>query len=143
MLNLIYPAHAVGLHRSNLLTEQDEVETGQRLYGRMVGDVVVYLLAGYFAQGFIVTRHKTRLIHKGDVPEGEVADDVMLYRSSIPSPSWTRAESGRWEPSQIPTTAQERLMYLRFFCIFVDYSLFFSSLPAPVPLYLLLVVLNL
>ena len=81
MLNLIYPAHAVGLHRSNLLTEQDEVETGQRLYGWMVGDVVVYLLASYFAQGFIVTRHKTRLIHKGDVPEGKVSDDVMLHRS--------------------------------------------------------------
>lgn len=40
--NLIHPAHAVGLHWGNLLTEQDEVETGQRLDGLMVSDVAVY-----------------------------------------------------------------------------------------------------
>ena len=68
-LHLIHPAHAVGLHRGNLLTEQDEVETGQRLDGLMVGDVAVYLLACCFVQCFVITSHKARLIHKGDVPE--------------------------------------------------------------------------
>ena len=79
-LYLIHPAHAVGLHRGYLLTEQDEVETGQRLDGRMAGDVAVYLLACCFAQGFVITSHKARLIHKGDVPKCEVTDDVLLYR---------------------------------------------------------------
>ena len=76
---MIHPTHAVGLHRGYLLTEKDEVEVWQCLDGRMVGDVAVYLLAGYFMQGFVVTRHKARFINKGDVPEGKIADNVMLY----------------------------------------------------------------
>ena len=50
------------------------------LDGLMVGDITVYLLAGRFAQDFVVAGHKARLIHKGNVPEGEVSDDVMLHR---------------------------------------------------------------
>ena len=45
----------------------------------MVGDVAVYLLAGLVAQGIVVAGHEAVLIHKGDVPEGHVADDVMLH----------------------------------------------------------------
>jgi hypothetical protein len=78
--NPIDPAHAIGFHRGYLLTEKDEVETGQRLNRRMVGDVAVYLLACCFVQCFVITRHKARLIHKGYVPEGKVTNDVMLHR---------------------------------------------------------------
>ena len=46
----------------------------------MVGDVAVYLLAGCFAQGFVVAGLQLLFIHKGNVPEGKVADNVMLYR---------------------------------------------------------------
>ena len=45
----------------------------------MVGDVAVYLLPGIVAQGIVVAGHEAVLIHKGDVPEGHVADDVMLH----------------------------------------------------------------
>ena len=56
--NLIHPAHTVLFHRCYLLTEKDEVEAGQRLDGLMVDDIAVYLLAGCFAQGFVITRHE-------------------------------------------------------------------------------------
>ena len=78
-LHLIHAAHSVGLHRGYLLTEQDEVETGQRLDGWMVGYVAVYLLAGLGAERVIVAGHEAVFIHKGDVPKGHIADDVMLY----------------------------------------------------------------
>ena len=78
-LHLIHPAHAVLFHRSNLLTEQDEVETWQRLDGWMVGDVVVYLLAGCRAQGLVKAGLQSFFIDESDVPEGEVSDDVMLH----------------------------------------------------------------
>ena len=45
----------------------------------MVGDVTVYLLAGLGAQGIVIAGHEAVLIHKGDVPKGHVADDVMLH----------------------------------------------------------------
>ena len=48
-LHLINSAHAVGFHRGDGLTEQDEVEAGEGLYGWMVGYVAVYLLAGLSA----------------------------------------------------------------------------------------------
>ena len=78
-LHLIHPAHAVGLHRGYLLTEQDEVETGQRLDGWMVGDVVVYLLAGCRAQGLVKAGLQSFFIDESDVPKGKVSDDVMLH----------------------------------------------------------------
>ena len=62
-LHLIHPAHSVSLHRGDGLAKQDKIEAGKGLDGWMVGDVAVYLAA----------------VHKGDVPEGHVADDVMLY----------------------------------------------------------------
>ena len=77
--NLIYLAHAVGLHRCNLLTDQNEVEAGGGLDGRMVGDVAVYLLAGLGAERVVVAGHEVVFIDKGDVPEGHIADDVMLH----------------------------------------------------------------
>ena len=76
---MIHAAHAVGFHRGYRLTEQDEVEAGEGLDGWMVGYVAVYLLAGIVAQGIVVAGHEAVLIHKGDVPKGHVADDVMLY----------------------------------------------------------------
>ena len=78
-LHLIHAAHAVGFHRGDGLAEKDKVETGQRLDGRMVGDVAVYLLSGLGAEYIILTWHEAVLIHKGDVPKGHIADDVMLY----------------------------------------------------------------
>ena len=78
-LHLIHAAHSVSLHRGYRLTEQDEVEAGEGLYGWMVGYVAVYLLSGLGAQGIVVAGHKTALVHKGDVPEGHVDDDVMLH----------------------------------------------------------------
>ena len=45
----------------------------------MVGDVAVYLLAGLVAQGVVAAWYEAVFIHKGDVPEGHLADDVMLY----------------------------------------------------------------
>ena len=78
--NLIHPTHAVGFHRGYLLTEQDKVETWQRLDGLMVCDEAVYFLSGCFAQGFVVAGLQSFFIDEGDVPEGEVSDDVMLYR---------------------------------------------------------------
>ena len=78
-LHLIHAAHAVGLHRGYRLTEQDKIEAGKGLDGWMVGDVAVYLLSGLGAQHVVVAGHEAFFIHKGDVPEGHVADDVMLY----------------------------------------------------------------
>ena len=78
-LHLIHAAHAVGFHRGYRLTEQDKIEAGKGLDGWMVGDVAVYLLSGLGAQGIVVAGHEAVLIHKGDVPEGHVANDVMLY----------------------------------------------------------------
>ena len=82
-LHLIYPARAVLFHRGNLLTEQDKVETWQRLDGWMVGDVVVYLLAGCRAQGLVKAGLQSFFIDESDVPEGEVSDDVMLHGSGL------------------------------------------------------------
>ena len=78
-LHLIHAAHAVGFHRGDGLAEQDEVEAGEGLDGGMVGDVAVYLLSGLGAEYIILTWHEAVLIHKGDVPKGHIADDVMLY----------------------------------------------------------------
>ena len=78
-LHLIHAAHAVGLHWGDGLAKQDEIEAGEGLYGWMGGNVAVYLLPGFRAQGIVVTGHEAVLIHKGDVPEGHVADDVMLH----------------------------------------------------------------
>ena len=77
--HLIHAAHAVGFHRGDGLAEQDEVEAGEGLDGWMVGDVAVYLLSGLGAEYIILTWHEAVLIHKGDVPKGHIADDVMLY----------------------------------------------------------------
>ena len=78
-LHLIHAAHAVGFHRGDGLAKQDKIEAGKGLDGWMVGDVAVYLAAGIVAQGIVVAGHEAVLIHKGDVPEGHVANDVMLY----------------------------------------------------------------
>ena len=82
-LHLIHAAHAVGFHRGYRLTEQDEVEAGEGLDGWMVGDVAVYLLSGLVAQRVVVAGHEAVFIHKGDVPKGHVADDVMLHGCSL------------------------------------------------------------
>ena len=78
-LHLIHAAHAVGFHRGDGLAKKNEVEAGEGLDWRMVGDVAVYLLAGLGAELVVVAGHEAVLIHKGDVPEGHVADDVMLH----------------------------------------------------------------
>ena len=78
-LHLIHAAHAVGFHRGDGLADQDEVEAGEGLDGWMVGDVAVCLLAGLGAERVFVAGHEAALVDKGDMPEGHVADDVMLY----------------------------------------------------------------
>ena len=78
-LHLIHAAHAVGFHRGDGLAKQDEVEAGEGLDGWMVGDVAVYLLSGIGAECVVVAGHEVVFIHKGDVPEGHVAEDVMLH----------------------------------------------------------------
>ena len=78
-LHLVHAAHAVGFHRGDGLAEQDEVEAGEGLDGWMVGDVAVYLLAGLGAERVVVAGHEAALVDKGDVPEGHVANDVMLH----------------------------------------------------------------
>ena len=78
-LHLIHAAHAVGFHRGDGLAEEDEVEAGKGLDGWMVGNVAVYLLSGLVAQGVVAAWYEAAFIHKGDVPEGHVADDVMLH----------------------------------------------------------------
>ena len=78
-LHLVHAAHAVGFHRGDGLAKQDKIEAGKDLDGWMVGDVAVYLAAGIVAQGIVVAGHEAVLIHKGDVPKGHIADDVMLY----------------------------------------------------------------
>ena len=78
-LHLIHAAHAVGFHRGDGLAKQDKIEAGKGLDGWMVGDVAVYLLAGLGAECVVVAGHEAVFIHKGDVPEGHVADDVMLH----------------------------------------------------------------
>ena len=82
-LHLIHAAHAVGFHRGDGLAKQDKIEAGKGLYGWMVGDVAVYLAAGIVAQGIVVAGHEAALVDKGDMPEGHVADDVMLYGCSL------------------------------------------------------------
>ena len=82
-LHLIHAAHAVGFHRGDGLAKQDKIEAGKGLDGWMVGDVAVYLAAGIVAQGIVVAGYEAVLIHKGDVPEGHVADDVMLHGCSL------------------------------------------------------------
>ena len=123
-LHLIHAAHAVGFHRGDGLAEQDKIEAGEGLDGWMVGDVAVYLLSGLGAQGIVVAGHEAILIHKGDVPEGHVADDVMLHGCSLVIVD--AGDAGRMQDkrgwrafSQMPTTAQERFMYLKLFCIVV------------------------
>ena len=78
-LHLIHPAHAVGFHRGDGLAKQDKIEAGEGLDGWMIGYVAVYLAAGIGAESVVVAGHEAVLIHKGDVPEGHVADDVMLH----------------------------------------------------------------
>ena len=78
-LHLIHPAHSVSLHRGDGLAERDKIDAGEGLDGWMVGDVAVYLLSGLGAQGIVTAWYEAVFIHKGDVPEGHVADDVMLY----------------------------------------------------------------
>ena len=78
-LHLIHAAHAVGFHRGDGLAKQDKIEAGKGLDWRMVGNVAVYLLSGLGAEYIILTWHEAVLIHKGDVPKGHIADDVMLY----------------------------------------------------------------
>ena len=78
-LHLIHAAHAVGFHRGDGLAKQDKIEAGKGLDWRMVGNVAVYLLSGLVAQGVVAAWYEAVFIHKGDVPEGHVADDVMLY----------------------------------------------------------------
>ena len=82
-LHLIHAAHAVGFHRGDGLAKQDKIEAGKGLDGWMVGYVAVYLAAGIVAQGIVVAGHEAVLIHKGDVPKGHVADDVMLHGCSL------------------------------------------------------------
>ena len=77
--HLIHAAHAVGLHRGYRLTEQDEIEAGEGLDWRMVGNVAVYLLSGLVAQGVVAAWYEAVFIDKGDVPKGHVADDVILH----------------------------------------------------------------
>ena len=45
LLHLIHPAQAIRFHRGYLLTEQDKVETRERLDRLMVGNISVYLSA--------------------------------------------------------------------------------------------------
>ena len=78
-LHLIHAAHAVEFHRGDGLAKQDKIEAGKGLDWRMVGNVAVYLLSGLGAEYIILTWHEAVLIHKGDVPKGHIADDVMLY----------------------------------------------------------------
>ena len=119
-LHLIHAAHAVGFHRGDGLAEQDKIEAGEGLDGWMVGDVAVYLLSGLGAQGIVVAGHEAILIHKGDVPEGHVADDVMLHGCSLVIVDAGDAGQRGWRAfSQMPTTAQERFMYLKLLCIVV------------------------
>ena len=76
---LIHAAHAVGFHRGDRLAEEDEVETGEGLDGLVVGDVAVYLAAGLGAERIVVAGYEAVFIDEGDVPEGHVADDVVLH----------------------------------------------------------------
>ncbi|SEQ14947.1 hypothetical protein SAMN05444375_1065 [Segatella baroniae B14] len=76
---MIHPAHAVGFHRGDSLAEKNKIEAGKGLDGGMAGDVAVYLLSGIGAECVFVAGHEAALVDKGDVPEGHVADDVMLH----------------------------------------------------------------
>ena len=76
--HLVDTAHAVFLHRGDGLAEQDEVEAGQRLHGRMLGYVAGYLAAGGLAQLLVVAGQKLRHVDEGDLPEGEIADGVAF-----------------------------------------------------------------
>ena len=78
-LHLVHAAHAVSLHRGDGLAKQDKIEAGKGLDGWMVGDVAVYLAAGLGAECVFVAAHEAALVDKGDMPEGHVADDVMLH----------------------------------------------------------------
>ena len=78
-LHLINSAHSVGFHRGDGLAKKDEIEAGKGLDGRMVGDVAVNLVSGLGAERVVMAGHEAVLIHKGDVPKGHVADDVMLH----------------------------------------------------------------
>ena len=94
-LHLIHAAHAVGFHRGDGLAKQDKIEAGKGLDGWMVGNVAVYLAAGIVAQGIVVAGHEAVLIHKGDMPKGHVADDVMLYGCGlIPVNAWDMNQKG-------------------------------------------------
>ena len=102
------------------MAKKNEVEAGEGLDWRMVGDVAVYLLSGLGAQGIVTAWYEAVFIYKGDVPEGHVADDVMLHGCGlILLDAGDADERGWWGFSQMPTTAQERFMYLKLFCIVV------------------------
>ena len=61
----------------------------------MVGHVAVYLLSGLDAERVVVAGHEAVFIHKGDVPEGHVADDVMLYHFHLVLP--VMDDGGKWQ----------------------------------------------
>ena len=79
MAYVLNSAHAVGFHWGDGLAKEDEVETGEGLDGRMGDYVAIYLLSGLSAERVVVAGHEAALVDKGDVPEGHVADDVMLH----------------------------------------------------------------
>ena len=84
----------------------------------LVGNVAVYLLSGIVAQCVVAAWYEAVFIDKGDMPEGHVADDVMLYGCGLillDAGDVGRKSMARL--SQTPTTAQERLMYWMLVCI--------------------------
>ena len=60
--HLINLAHAVGFHRGDGLAKKDEVEAGEGLDERMVGEVTVYLLSSLGAERVVVAGHEAALI---------------------------------------------------------------------------------
>ena len=92
---MIHSAHTVGLHRGYRLTEKDEVEAWEGLYGWMVGNVAVYLLSGLVAQGVVAAWYEAALVDKGDMPEGHVADDVPLHHLRLVLP--VMDDGGKWQ----------------------------------------------
>ena len=101
-LHLIHAAHAVGFHRGYRLAKKNEVEAGEGLDWRMVGDVAVYLLSGLGAQGIVTAWYEAVFIYKGDVPEGHVADDVMLHHFHLVLP--VMDDGGKWQGAILTDT---------------------------------------
>ena len=121
-LHLIHAAHAVGFHRGDGLAKKNEVEAGEGLDWRMVGHVAVYLLSGLGAERVVVAGHEAVLIHKGDVPEGHVADDVMLHGCSLVIVD--AGDAGQEGLASIFTNAHHGpreiyVLYLKLLCIVV------------------------